>query len=215
MSDEQKIEELIQALGNGEWHPSGSHVDGQSQTIDQLVKMGRSVVLSVRKALSHENEKIRFGAVCVLGWMRPEIGVEPPITTILNDKDCRVRSQAAFWLGAYRDERAIPALILGLNDRQGYFSVGPRATDILLSLGKRAVDPILQALQKVNVPLVPDLENQDSMLFFARLVWLLGEIGDKRAEETLLPYVNHQNQLIRQWTSDALRKLGYAPDAHR
>jgi hypothetical protein len=115
MSDEQKIEELIQALGNGEWHPSGSHVDGQSQTID---------VLSVRKALSHENEKIRFGAVCVLGWMRPEIGVEPPITTILNDKDCRVRSQAAFWLGAYRDERAIPALILGLNDRQGYFLLG-------------------------------------------------------------------------------------------
>jgi HEAT repeat protein len=61
----------------------------------------------------------------------------------------------------------------------------------------------------VNLPLVPDLEHQDNMLFYSRLVWLLGEIGDKRAVEALLSYTNHQNQLIREWTNKALLKLGY------
>jgi HEAT repeat protein len=205
----QKIEELIVALGNGEWHPSGSHVDGQAKTIDQLTKMGKLVILPIRKTLSHENEKIRFGAVNVLGWMRPEISVEPLISTMLNDKDFRVRSQSAFWLGQYRDERTIEPFILALKDRQGYFSTSHRAMHSLKSIGKPAVEPILRALQNLSLPAIAGLDDIDNMLFFHLLAWILGEIGDTRAIEVLLPYLAHPNSQVRK---SVIRSLGNIHD---
>ncbi|MFH1963564.1 MAG: HEAT repeat domain-containing protein [bacterium] len=124
-----------------------------------------------------------------------------PLIRILMNKNPHVRQYAAYALGEIRDIRAISPLIEALSEEN--------------ELPRRDISSALVNMGTTAVPAVLPCLNTNDMDLKGCLVWILGEIGDKRAAQPLIKILTSakgaasmNDQSILKKTVWALGKIG-------
>ncbi len=113
----------------------------------------------------------------------------------LRSIDWKVRSQAAEKLGESGDQRAVPALVKALEDKDR--NVREAAAGALGNIGNAsAVDPLLETLR----------DSDRSVRRSAAEA--LGRIGDERVIERLLPLLKDKDSDLRSAVAKALETMG-------
>ena len=123
------------------------------------------------------------------------------ILVLLDHKNHRIASAAAYALGEIRDPEAVPALVSALiSDRDHMRRIAAHA---LGKIGdRRAVMPLIEVLCNETQPLAVQ----------ASVVMSLGKIGDPRAKR-ILTYLNHsQRNWLQQTANVALLKINATND---
>ena len=113
-----------------------------------------------------------------------------PLSQALNSEDWRTREEAAKILGQIGDERAVGALIQLFKDEKTRVQLW--ATDSLISMGKRAVKPLIAALS-----------DEDRRVRMGAVV-ALGEIQDLEAKEYLRKLLNDDDAEVRAAATEAI-----------
>ncbi|MFH1097541.1 MAG: HEAT repeat domain-containing protein [Candidatus Desantisbacteria bacterium] len=124
-----------------------------------------------------------------------------PLLQILDNKNPQVRQQVAYALGEIRDRRAISPLITALYEED--------------ELPRRDISAALIKMGTTAVPLLlPYMDTKDIDLKGC-LVWILGEIGDKQATQSLIKIlVSEENQQILKkaiWTAGKIGDIEALP----
>jgi HEAT repeat protein len=170
---DEKVNELIQALGNPETCLQASW---------ELAKMGSHVVEAVINALTREgykDDRVGIYACIVLGNIKDPRAVPPLIDALKKNPSWEVRRRAAWALGEIKDQRVIGPLIDALTGDTNP-DVRAFSAAALGKLGdKRALRPLIEALD--------DLEQTDdySLVCF-HAIGALGGIGGRGAIDALL-----------------------------
>jgi len=123
------------------------------------------------------------------------------IIALLDHKNHRVASAAAYALGEIRDAEAVPALVSALkSDRVHMRRIAAHA---LGKIGdRRAVMPLIEVLCNETQPLAVQ----------ASVIMSLGKIGDPRAKR-ILTHLNHsQRNWLQQTANVALLKINATND---
>ncbi|MBN1195295.1 MAG: HEAT repeat domain-containing protein [Methanomicrobiaceae archaeon] len=113
-----------------------------------------------------------------------------PLIGALNDDDWRVREGCVRALGQIGDARAVPHLIQLFKDKKTRVQLW--ATDALILIGKKAIDPLTTALH-----------DTDRRVKMGAIV-ALGEIQDASAIEALKELLNDTDEDIRSASQDAI-----------
>lgn len=113
----------------------------------------------------------------------------------LESEDRNIRLSTVIKLGKSRDEKNIKHLIYALKDIDP--DVRFEASNSLYNFGPIIVDELILLL------------NEDNLNLKLNLIELLGEIGDNRAVEYILPFLNDKNIFIR---IASVRSLGGLDD---
>jgi HEAT repeat protein len=156
-----------------------------------------------------EDPEVRRQVVEALGYLKDERALEPLLNAFFTDDDERVRAFAAQSLGNFEDNRAVNALILGLQDGQAH--VRRNAAEMLCWLrDERAVDALLRALQD------QDREVREEAI---EALWELcvGKGDDlsagvsEKMREPLLQALQDEDIEVRESASKILHWLGIVP----
>jgi HEAT repeat protein len=183
---------------------------------EALTQIGEHAVIPLLAALKHKHT--RLVAARVLGDIGDPRAVEPLITA-LEDERHTVRQAAALSLGQIGDSRAkvpLSALLqdnalqvsraavealdkMGWQPDQGiagafYWAIQKR-WDRCTQIGAPAVEALIAALKT-------DDEND-----LQTVITALGQIGDARAVEPLIPLISNSNYIIRKTTAESLVTL--------
>jgi bilin biosynthesis protein len=113
-----------------------------------------------------------------------------PLSQALISDDWRVREEAAKILGQIGDEKAVKALIQLFKDEK--IRVQLWATDSIISMGTRAVKPLIEAL------------NDDDRRVRMGAVVALGEIQDLEAKEYLRKMLDDDDAEVRAAAIEAI-----------
>jgi HEAT repeat protein len=113
-----------------------------------------------------------------------------PLTQALQSEDWRTREEAAKILGRIGDERAVRALIQLFKDEKTRVQLW--ATDSIISLGKCAVKPLIEAL-----------DDEDRRVRMGAVV-ALGELQDLEAKDYLRKLLNDDDAEVRAAATEAI-----------
>ncbi len=113
-----------------------------------------------------------------------------PLSHALDSEDWRIREEAAKILGQIGDERAAIALIQLFKDEKTRVQLW--ATDSIISMGERAVKPLIAAL-----------DDEDRRVRMGAVV-ALGELQDLEAKEYLRKLLNDDDEEIRAAATEAI-----------
>ncbi|RMH63076.1 MAG: hypothetical protein D6677_08250 [Calditrichaeota bacterium] len=116
-----------------------------------------------------------------------------PLLDVLNDSELWNRMEAAKRLGKIGDKKAVDSLIGLLTDK--YWNVRAAAADALVSLGRKAVEPLINAMLTGNKEA------------FGIISDILGKIGDARAIQPLEYLLRDNRPFVREAAAHALKKL--------
>lgn len=207
--DETTVAPLLAALE----HPASEWT--HLQVFGAFLKIGPPAVKPLAAALPHSSEKVRRGIVQALTYLDDEQAVEPLIKT-LNDPNGNVARAAACGLGHLDDPRAVAPLAAAIRNRRSAlwrpepWTPWDQKTDRLPELAVGMPEDL--------TPLVSAMEDPHWQLR-AAAAWLLGRLGDKRADAALVRVLNSAERaptLDVQWLcGQALARLqsplGIAP----
>lgn len=136
---------------------------------------------------------VRRQVILALAHSRDPRAVDA-LFSALGDDDATVRSSAAEGLGNIPGKQAVPALIRALGDSSSTTRIN--AAEALGKTGdKRAVEPLLRLVKT-------DTYSRSTA------IRSLGNLKDKRATKTLIPYLQDQDQQLRWAAVDALGVIG-------
>jgi HEAT repeat protein len=145
-------------------------------------------------ALKDRSEMVRASAAFALGNIGDARAIEP-LTITIKDKDFFVRDSAALALGNIETPEAIEALITALIGMNKEDSLRPRVIEILVAIGKPAVDPLITALKDKN---------------YIDVIEILGNIRDSRAIDSLSIALENEDPKVRMAAAIALGEIGDA-----
>jgi len=128
-------------------------------------------------------------------WALIQIGTPcvKPLISVLASSDPLVRANSAYCLGKIADKRAVLPLIKLLNDNSFAKWQAIRALGEIKD--KRATEPLLKLLNRGETR--------------ADIIYVLGEIGDAAAIDTLSFYLKDENVEVRIAVVSALGKIGH------
>lgn len=187
---------------------------------DAVTALGPAAEPELIAALSSGDPAVAEAAAGALGGSGSKAAVEPLIGALTTWKSRRY--VAAWGLGEIQDQRAIPALVAALGDRD--LEVAKYATRSLVKFGPRATPALLRALD------APDArarhyalralgEIRDPPAFDAILaaggkverdvhLWALGRIADRRGYPVVAAAAGDPDTGVRLAAVQALRDLG-------
>ncbi len=151
----------------------------ESDRLAALTAMGmappESALSTLLKALEYKSSHVRAKTVVALGVLGNKHAVEPLMKILKEDKDHKVRAQAAWALGILKDAgKAAEALVASLKDSK----VRSRAIESLAVIGSKAA---LEGLATFAKDEKQDMYQRKSAL------QAIGQIGGKEALQVLKP----------------------------
>lgn len=218
IGDPRAVEPLIKALGDAwyiRWKVEDALVRIGSPAVEALIRVfekekvlircevakvlarigDRRAVEPLIKALEDENSYIRKVAINALGKIGDTRRLEQLIKAF-RDEDWSVRCEVVVVLGEIGDPRAVEPLIRALEDESLF--VKWQAAEALVRIGSLAVDSLIEALEKENIP-APVRH---------KVAEVLGRIGEDRAVEPLIKALENENSRVRATAAEALGKIG-------
>lgn len=131
-------------------------------------------------------------------WSLIEIGTPStiPLLQLLKDKNPQVRQYAAYGLGEVQDIRAIPSLIEALSEED--------------ELPRRDISAALVKMGISAVPALLPCLNTNDMDLQGCLIWILGEIGDKKATQPLIKILMDDKDGTSAREASSLKKTVWA-----
>lgn len=158
------IEPLINLLKNSKSEPTEAEISLQEITIITLSNLGNSAIAPLIQLLEKPDSKLL--ATQALAQIRHSETI-PPLLTVVNDPNSKIRAIAIEALGSFHDTRVIPILLEALND-----PVANVRKQAVIGLGVR-----LDLLENINLveklkPLLWDIRPevcQQTQLALARL----------------------------------------------
>ena len=154
---------------------------GCSSRLDRLIK-----------DLADDNFTRRYLAVGNLGQISDQRAIAALISA-LNDEDVRIVGRAIEILGQGADKRAVQALIAKLADTDLFIQY--QASRALKKIGSPAVEALIE-----------QLDNKDPQIVKS-VVWILGEIRDVRAQDSLIKLVDFPDETVRAAVVSAIAKI--------
>ncbi|MDD3043633.1 MAG: HEAT repeat domain-containing protein [Methanosarcinaceae archaeon] len=180
------------------------------------------------RALEDRDEDVRISVIYSLGSFGDEEAVLPLIS-LLGHKDAAVRKAAAYALGRIGDPRAVEALTERVETEENWLERRIMAETLIEIGGTEAVEPLIMLLEDKDYrirqsaamglgklrateavdALLEALETERERVVRQAEVSALGEIGDKRAAETLRQLSTDRNEYrhVREAAGEALGKL--------
>lgn len=158
------IEPLINLLKNSKSEPTEAEISLQEITIITLSNLGNSAIAPLIQLLEKPDSKLL--ATQALAQIRHSETI-PPLLTVVNDPNSKIRAIAIEALGSFHDPRVIPILLEALND-----PVADVRKQAVIGLGVK-----LDLLENINLveklkPLLWDIRPevcQQTQLALARL----------------------------------------------
>jgi HEAT repeat protein len=160
LGGEEAVEPLIEALQDPDEYVRKSAVTSLRRIGGQRAMEG------LRLALSDRSEQVCLQAVNALGEMRDKGAVEGLIR-VLSRRERTLQSASMKALTNIGGD-AVPALMEAFKDRQVRRRIGNQILKILVDMGPRAIDPLLNVLEDEN------------LYIRQTAISVLGTIGDRR-----------------------------------
>jgi len=157
-----------------------------------LVKLGETVIPSVRDLLDSPETDSRWWAVRTLASLRD---LDPGLLLpSLTDPVPEVRQAAALGLASHPREDLTRPLVQALSDPDGL--TAELAANALIAVGSPAVEGLLETLK----------EAKQSARIHA--MHALAEIGDHRAIRPMIESMSEDSVMLHYWADRGLDKLG-------
>lgn len=158
----------------------------ESDRLAALTALGmappESALTVMLKALEYKSSHVRGKAAVALGVLGDKRAVEPLVKLLKEDKDHKVRAQAAWALGILKDAgKAAETLVASLKDSK----VQSRSIESLAVIGGKAA---LEGLATFAKDEKQDMYQRKSAL------QAIGQIGGKEALETLKPLFGNKEE---------------------
>lgn len=148
-------------------------IAGRKAAIRALGKIGGDEVLQPLIYIMEKNSLTRRETAETLGDLKNDLAVEPLAMVLNNESEEQdAREAAAEALGKIANKTAIMELIKALDIK--LCLVEEKASSVLKEIGEPAVEPLISALK------------DDSQSIRKNAIFILGEIGDKKATDALL-----------------------------
>lgn len=153
----------------------------------------KPVLPAIAPLLDVPEPDIRWWAVRLLAEIRAE---ETPALLVraLQDDNLSVRQCAALAISRQGDERAVPALIQALSEKD--------------SLMVRLAANALVAIGAAAVPALLDVVREGTPLTRFEAVRALALIGDPRAYPALMGVLEEDSALMEYWANEGLERMG-------
>lgn len=187
IGDPQAVDALIDILCND------SDLNVVEDVTWALGCMKDAATTKLIAAMEGADATVRHRIVHTLGKFGDAAALDVLLQT-LNDSDSKIRYKALIALGQIGDERAIQGIINCLGDQQ--LEVQQCATDVLEQFGEKSILPLIENLEQV------DGDGCELM------IGTLGEIGDSRAVDALIPYLHDENVEVQIAAATALGQIG-------
>jgi HEAT repeat protein len=163
----------------------------------KLVERGAEAFEPLIEAMQSGSGARCWVAAKVITEIDASRAVQPLIDALANSSNIILRQIAAQLLGKLDGPQAVTALITALADYPVMVQLA--AAEALGKLGDvRAVAPLITALQ-----------NSESTTMQHTIIRALCSLGDPRAIEAILPFVNNENHHVRAQAADALKKFNH------
>ena len=215
IKNSKDIRQLIQLLNHKDY-------EVQWRAADALGTLGESACDQLVSILDYPKMHVRLGAIEALGDIKCPRSVEPIIRKLKTDKDNEVRWVAALSLGEIGDPRAVAPLVEALCDPDRYVRYGAVMSLEMLSWtpdNEETLASMLIAQQEWETlhsmksaavgPLVKIL-NDPNPQTRAKIVELLGKIGDPEAKKTCKEALVDRDPGVRWKAVLACRQCGVA-----
>ncbi|UCE73499.1 MAG: HEAT repeat domain-containing protein [Methanomassiliicoccales archaeon] len=171
---------------------------GKKKNVEGLIEVLKDV---------DEDNSVRKNAAKALGEIGDARAVEPLIQA-LKARSMYVNEEAVEALGNIKDIRAVMPIIKAMGEKLMYVKFTNKATEALVKIGKPATEPLIHVLKNVR-PYVGMAMKHSSMQ--AKVIEVLGEIGDSRAVEPLTQTLRDKDWNLGKKAAEALNKLDWQP----
>lgn len=113
------------------------------------------------------------------------------------------RAEVAYILGELGDAQVVPVLLSFLTEKGANYEPTMEVYSAIRKIGVPAVTPLVTSLKDEN----PIIRNA--------ALRLLGDIGDDKAIDAIIPLLKDKNSLVRLNANSALSRLGYKPTSDK
>lgn len=186
----------------------------ESDAVKYLLLLGFTTIEALDRLLSHEDENVRLAAAATYAMLARERTKQPPLLELavndvrweegttravgplaqaLHDRTNDHREEAARALGWTGDALAVEQLVQALTESQ--MDIRNAAARALGTMGDMAVGPLIGALKHVE------------WTVRERAAWVLGEIGNTKTVESLIPALKDEDSDVHLTALGALQKM--------
>jgi len=193
----QAIQALTKAAAN-----TNLLMDARVAAIQSLADIGNPKAVDTLTRIVEDSSvenPVRNEAALALGRIGDPKAIEPLIRTLENERDStkvNLRAAIAEALGAFRDARAIDALVATLAD--DYYTAQAAAESLRYLRDERAVEPLIRIVEDSDA-------NTGHERKFA--VQILGVLGDPRAIPALAKAQRDDDEDIREAARESIQRF--------
>ena len=173
-------------------HPTSEKKHGEKSMVNIEKLKAKKDIKTLIELLTHRKEKVREAACDALVALGPESFSELVMTLADRFNKKTARCLAAKALGRIRNPQTIRPLIQGLLEEE---EVSRSCIKALIEFGNMSVPYLIDVIRQGGKHTLP-------------AIYILGEIGDPNAVESLIDFIQHPDPAIRRETVVALEKIG-------
>lgn len=216
---EAKKPSSIDALVNS-IEPAASDSDAKTMNKEIAVALGNigdpKAAPALIKLLKTKDNYTVIAAIEALGDMKSKEAFDPLYTLATDDSIAPfITKKAIIALGDLGDPRAVPGLVRAMFKERAGISFYGESSFALYQLGKPAADLLVPVVDGKDKELLDwaSKNNIKDIALLAKGVQVLGDLHDRRAEKTIVGYLNFKSEfddiklIMRMRAADALGRM--------
>lgn len=209
------VDALVNAID-----PAASESDAKTMNKEIAIALGKLAdqksVPALVKLLKTKDNYTVIAALEALGDMKAKEAFDPLYAIATDDTQPPfITKKAIIALGDLGDARAVPGLVRAMfKERQGISFYG-ESSFALYQLGKPAADALVPVIDGKDKELAEwaAKNNVKDIALLAKGVQVIGDLHDKRAEKSIVSYLNYKSEfddlklIMRMRSADALGRM--------
>ncbi|MBL8915006.1 MAG: HEAT repeat domain-containing protein [Archangium sp.] len=200
--------------------PAASDSDAKNMNKEIATALGKignaQAVPALVKLLKSKDNFTQLAAIDALGDLKAKEGFDPLYEIATDDAIAPfITKKAIIALGEIGDPRAVPGLVKAMFKERGGVSFYMESSFALYQLGTPSADALVPVVEGKNKELLEwaGKNNIKDVALYAKGVQVLGDLHDRRAEKTIVTYLNFKSDfddiklIMRMRAADALGRM--------